>query len=382
MEKLKLRIAVILSEDYGYTRSVRRGIFRHAHAMGSVECHTFRQDENLASTLKTWGADGIIIGHWPVCSDVLALGVPLVSCSGRSDFSIPTVCVDEDAAARLAVDHFIERGFRRIGYVGMEGHLLSQRRRDALHRELNRRGREFDWFEFAIPHQGQLIDIYQTDLGLEEWIESLPSQTVLRTYNDVLGYQVIDACTHAGVHVPDDIAVLGMDDDEDINLLPYPPLSSIRVPAEQVGFEAFSLLKDLIEGKPAPSDPVRIAATSVITRASSETFAIENPKIREAIEFIHKNACTGIGVKDVLKNQTVSRPTFIKHFKAAVGRGPLSEIRRIRMDKAKQLLADTDQTTSEIAVHCGYGNETRFYSTFQQFTDMTPGAYRKRFRMR
>jgi LacI family transcriptional regulator len=174
--------------------------------------------------------------------------------------------------------------------------------------------------------------------------------------------------------------VLGVDNDDLIVTITKPMLASIDVNAQLIGFEAAAMLDGLFQGKAAPKDPKLIQPGSVILRGSADVFAIVDVEVAEALRFIRENAANPLRVQDVLKHLALSRRTLERRFMASVGRTPLEEIHRVHLERARQLLIETDMTIPEVAERAGFGDDTRFNFLFRRATGTTPTGYRKQFR--
>jgi LacI family transcriptional regulator len=181
--------------------------------------------------------------------------------------------------------------------------------------------------------------------------------------------------------VPDQVAVLGVDDDELINTLITPSLSSIALPSDQIGHEAAALLEKLLEGEKVPLDPVRLAPLRVVARKSTEVLFIDDPDIAQALRYIHEHASTPLRVDDLLNHVPLSRRSLERRFRDALGRSISEEIRHVHIERAKQLLITTDLPIKQIAITSGFENSTRMGIVFQKEIGESPNAFRWRSRV-
>ena len=193
---------------------------------------------------------------------------------------------------------------------------------------------------------------------------------------------LISICCDAGIRVPDELAILGVDDDDLLCRQSYPPLSSVRPAAEQIGFQAAQMLDELFAGKQIEDSPRRLAPIGVATRQSTDIMAVEDPELARALRFIRDSADQPIDVEDVLKQVPMNRRTLERRFRTVLGRTPLQEIRRVHIEQAKQLLVDTDLPTPNIAIASGFANASRLAIIFRKMTGMKPTEYRNKFRKR
>ena len=214
------------------------------------------------------------------------------------------------------------------------------------------------------------------------WVKGLPKPLGIMAGNDIRGIQMLDACRRAGVAVPEEAAVVGVDNEELVCLLAYPPLSSVIPDAYRVGYEAAGMLDLMMKGQPVSELLRTIPPLSVATRQSSDVTAIANPCVAKAMQFIREYACQGIGVDDVLDHLTVSRSILQRLFRKELGRSILDAITAVRIQRVKELLTETDLSMAEIAERAGYAYVEYLSTSFRRRTGQSPSAYRAKFRKR
>ncbi len=206
---------------------------------------------------------------------------------------------------------------------------------------------------------------------------ALPKPLGLIACNDFRGIQALDACRRSGIAVPEEVAVVGVDNEELVCTLAYPPLSSVVPDARSIGYEAAALLDRLMRGETAPAAPLSIPPVDVITRLSTDINAIADPDVATAMRFIRERACEGIGVADVLSRVPVSRSVLQRRFRSLLGRSIHGAIAGVRLQRAKQLLIDTDLPLSAIAQRAGFSHVEYLCAAFRQATGLSPGTYRR-----
>jgi LacI family transcriptional regulator len=209
------------------------------------------------------------------------------------------------------------------------------------------------------------------------WIHSLPKPLGLMACNDFRGIQALDACRRAGIAVPEEMAVIGVDNEELVCKLAYPPLSSVVPNARRIGYEAAALLDRLMRGEPEPTIPLAIPPLEVITRLSTDVNAIADPDVAAAMRFIREHACEGIGVDEVLAQVPVSRSVLQRRFRSLLGRSIHAVIAAVRLQRAKQLLVETDLSLAVIAKRTGFSHVEYLCAAFRQAVGLPPGAYRR-----
>jgi LacI family transcriptional regulator len=195
--------------------------------------------------------------------------------------------------------------------------------------------------------------------------------------NDDRGQQVLDACRRVNVLVPDDVAVIGVDNDEILCNLSFPPLTSVNINTQNVGYEAAALLDRMMAGQPAPAEPLLLAPHGVVPRESTDVLATDDRELAAAIRFIREHACEGLRIKDLVRKISLSRRELERRLRKLLGRSPKEEILRVQIERAKQLLAMADLPTAVIAEKCGFSEAKYFSQVFRTRVGLSPGAYRK-----
>lgn len=333
-----------------------------------------------------WRGDGIIarVPSEQLAKEISATGIPAVNVSWFSfgDYPIPRCTVDEAMCGQLAAQHFLERAFKNFGYCG------SDRRpgyrdlvRESFAAALKVAG--YDCSSYRAEHTEQDEPPWQEQLtGLVRWLESLPKPAAVLAWSDVRGRQITEACQYAGIRVPDDVAVLGGELDELMGAVSHPPLSTIDTSGRKVGFAAADLLSRMLSGQSAPEKPDVIQPNGVITRQSTDTMAIDDDDIARAIGFIREHAHQGIQVGDIVRQSSLSRRVLEQRFKSLIGRSPAAEIRRVRLDRAQQLLIESTLSIPQVASASGFNEPESMTRTFRREFGMTPSAIRRNARPR
>lgn len=321
--------------------------------------------------------DGVIgLIRDPKCTDALRhAGVVAVNFSNAvNDVDLPRIACDDLAIGRMGAAHLLERGVSHFGFVGLTNASFS-----AL--------RESGFAEVITGSAGQEYHRLDADLAnfrrhpeqIAQWLMGLPKPIALMTSNDMTGRLTIDAAVKLGLRVPDDVAVLGVNNDRWQTQLASVPLSSVQPDWRQIGFLGAKLLDKLMSGGEAPKAPVWIPPIGVVTRLSTSIVMSQDPIVRRAMDFIEKHCADGIYVEDVLKALDVSRRTLETRLRRAIGQTPQNAIYRAQVERAKRMLATTSATTREIMAASGFDREDRLYIVFKRLVGMTPGQYRRRF---
>ena len=211
---------------------------------------------------------------------------------------------------------------------------------------------------------------------------SLPRQVGVATFYDFLGLQLSEACREAGLRVPEDVAIVGMGNDDLLCDFARPSLSSVAVATEQIGYQAAALLDRLMNGEPPPPHPILVPPPGVVARQSSDVLAIDDDDVAAALRWIRDESHKTIRVGDLLREIPVSRRLLERKFRKVLDRGISEEIRRVHVERAKSLLAGTDLAMSALAASAGFSNASHLSIVFRQETGLTPTAYRRQFRGR
>jgi len=215
------------------------------------------------------------------------------------------------------------------------------------------------------------------DNALAEWIRSLPKPLGLMACNDLRAQQVLNACGAYGILVPDDVAVIGADNDDVLCGLSDPPLTSIDPNARRMGYEAATLLERMLHGHAPPTEKILVEPTGVVVRQSTDVLAIADRAVAKAVGFIREHACDAINVEDVCQQTRLSRSTLERRFVGLLGHSPKAEILRIRLQHVKKFLIETDHPLAKIAHLTGFTHVENMCKFFKSRTGQTPGQYRK-----
>ncbi len=375
-------VVLIVETSSSYGRRLLRGITRYVRPRGPWSI--FFQESDLGAAppewLRSWRGDGAIcrLLDQELAHHFRRAKVPVVNLNDvHGPWGLPRAQSDQLAIGRLAAEHLLERGFRHFAFCGFTGHGWSKGRNEGFAGTLRAAGRDCGFYES--PWGGAAAPSWEEGQGeIGRWLRELPRPVGVMACNDVRGQQVLDACQRIGASVPDEVAVIGADDDELLCELCNPPLSSVVPNPERVGYEAAALLDQLMAGAKAPADELLIEPLGVTTRQSSDVLAVEDAHIAAAVRHIREHACLGLSVADLLKHVPVSRTTLEQQFRKYLGRSPQAEIRAVQLKRVKQLLAETDLPLSQIADLAGYKHPEYVNVVFKRETGETPGQYRRK----
>lgn len=375
----RLRVALLIETSNAYARNLLSGVVAYIreHAPWSFYLVEQGRGEDPPSWLERWKGDGIIarIESARIAEAVRRAGLPAVDVSaGRFLPSLPWVETDDTAIARLAADHFLERGFKSFAFCG-DARFAWSRQRGARFAAFIR---EAGWSAEEFPASRQAGGDARTVAALGRWLGRLPKPVGVFACYDIRGQQVLDACRNAGLAVPEEVAVLGVDNDELLCELAFPPLSSVIPNARQTGYEAAAILDALMRGRPAPRFETHVPPLGIHARQSTDALAVEDPHVVQALRFIREHACEPINVADVLRVVPVSRRVLEKRFLELLNHTPHAEIVAVRIQRVKQLLADTTLSQEEIALRSGFEHPEYLSVLFKRETGLSPREFRRR----
>ena len=376
------RVALIVETSMVYGRRILRGVRRYVHTHQSWSI--FLEQRSLTSRppqwLEDWDGDGIIsrITTTQLAEAAERSSIPLIDLTDRyGTFGLPQVWSDDRAIAELGFEHLRERGFRRFAFCGFTRESWSARRLAEFSALVERLGDTCRVYES--PWYGKDAHPWETEQKrIMAWLVGLPKPIGIMTCNDIRGQHVLDACSRLDLAVPEEVAVIGVDDEEEICELCDPPLSSIVPNAELVGYKAAELLDRLMSGGKAEVLQQVVAPLGITTRQSTDVLAIDDPEVAAAVRYIREHACRGAIVDDVLEHVPVSRSILERRFRKALDCSPQGLIRRTQLKRVKQLLVDTDLPLVKISELAGFKHHEHMCTVFKREIGDSPGAYRRK----
>lgn len=377
------KVGLFIESSRASGRSLLGGVARYTHDHGRWSF--FWEPGGLEKAwpqLKSLALDGIILRDVDKLEEVLSFGIPAVVVGhGRTEVpGLVNVVADSETIGRMAAEHLLSCGFKQFAYCGLDLAPLEKASWSQLRfQSFSRRIREAGFPCHAYSGVGTARSSWQQERrALARWLQSLPKPVGLMACNDDRAQQVVEACKLARVSVPDEVGVIGVDNDEVVCGLSDPPLSSIGVNFERAGYEAARALDQLLHGVRSVPQRIIVLATHVLVRRSTDFVAADDVHLAKALRFIRDSAkhCGG-GVDDVAAAAGLSRRALEKRFRNILGRSVLQEIRRMRTDQIARLLAETDMTVAQVADLLGFADLQHFARYFRAGKNMSPLAYRR-----
>ena len=359
-------IGVIVNNVGGYSRGVVRGITSFAFARAWT-CRV--QGVNETRTIDSLSDyDGLIVQAATIDAlrELQKSKRPLVNVSSAlPPGKLASVASDDVAVGRLAADYFLKRGYRSFVFVSQDSRAFVNLRHQG--------------FDARLAEAGHHCSRAGDDPALAALLTATEKPIAVMGSNDRAALAVLDACRTTGLKVPEDVAVLGVDNDDLVQSLAYPPLSTINTARERIGFEAAAMLEKLMLGQPIATSPMLVPPNGVLTRQSTDLLAIEDDDVADAMRYIAAHAGRRISIPDVLHEVPLSRRQMERKFQAALGRSILDEILRCRIERARQLLSDTELALPQVADASGFTSASYFSVVFAKQVGTTPAEFRRRF---
>jgi LacI family transcriptional regulator len=375
------RVALIIETSVIYGRRIVNGVARYLrhHSPWSVflEQHELGKQPPAWLLSRKW--DGILSRPTDpaLAKQFTKLKVPVVDLNDLyDDLGLPWIGSDHFSIGKTAAAHLLERGFKHFAFAGFSNEHWAAQRREGFCHAIKAAGMTVAVYES--PWRGAGVRQWDDDLDdMEQWLRKQPQPLALTACNDIRGLQVLDVAARAGILVPEELAVVGVDPEEILCDLCSPPLSSVEPDAEQIGYRAAEALDRIMQGSRPEQRVIRIPPLRVVTRLSTDTLAIQDRIVAMAARFIRTQALSGCSVDDVLKNVRVSRASLERRFRQQLNRSPQAEIRAVQLNRVKELLIETDYTLERIAGLCGFEHPEYMSVTFKRTCGQTPGQYRK-----
>jgi LacI family transcriptional regulator len=374
-------VALLIETSLASGRDILRGIARYAreHEPWALYHEPHGLEESVPRWIKHWKGDGIIarIQTHRMAKVLAASGIPVVDVLGVvPGLPFPLVHVDNGAIARMTAEHLLERGFRQFGFFGIEAENWSEQR--------------YAGFCAAVAPVQRDVPIYKSprdatgkrsweraENKLARWIAALPKPVGVLVCSDQRGPQFLEACRRAGASVPDEIAVIGVDNDEPLCEVCLPPLSSIEVGHKSVGYQAAALLNSLFRGCSPPKKPVLVQPQQVIVRLSTDVLAVTDPTIASALRLIREQAHAGLQVDAIAAHVGLSRSVLQRRFRALLKRSVHQEILAARIKRARELLIKTDLPLATVAERAGFKHQEYMGAVFRARVGKTPAQVRQ-----
>lgn len=382
------KVILLIENSRTYGRDLLRGIGRYARFHGPwsfyMEPEFYvemggRITKMDLSHIRRLKADGIIMRDIGRPEEIIAIGIPTIIVAAVKEKlpGIPTITTDDAVIGKMAAKHLLDRGFRHFGYCGFDDMSWSRKRKDSFKKAIAKAG--FKTYVYRQPGKKTKQFWEKEQHFLSDWLKSLPKPMGLMVCNDNRGRHITEACKMIGLNVPAEVALIGVDNDELLCELSTPQLSSIALNVENGGYNAAKLLDKMMAGKKATIQTIKVNPTHVVTRQSTDIFAVEDREVAEAMQFIRLNANSMIQVSEVVGSTAVSRRCLEKRFHKFIGHSIHDEIKRCRIEQIVNLLIHTETPLSKITMMLNFPEPAKMSRYFKCEKGISPLAYRKRY---
>ncbi|MCF2500280.1 AraC family transcriptional regulator [Dyadobacter chenhuakuii] len=380
------KIILLLDFAEEYSKSLMKGINTYSKEFGPwIFCRMplfHRETVGIDGILKwalEWKADGIVGQLYNKdIEKIVQAGIPVIAQDFKERFAeIPNITGGYHEAGQLGADYFLKKGFTNFAFYGFNDIVWSRERAEGFEERLKKRGHKVHYFEHKKARSTELW--YYKPSSLSRWLKSLPKPISLMTCDDNQGQHITEACRQLGIRIPEEVAVLGVDNDEMICDLSDPPLSSIALDAEKGGYDAAKLLDHMIKHGTAHYYDIIVKPVQVITRHSTDIYATNDDHIASSLKYIHQNIDKNLHVDEVVKQVPLSRRALEKRFLEITGYPIYKYIFNLRIEKFTQKLLDTDMSVFEIALDMGLTDSKNIARQFRQAKGCSPSVYRNRY---
>ncbi|MGE4489531.1 MAG: substrate-binding domain-containing protein [Kiritimatiellales bacterium] len=385
-----MRKVMFISElTRGYPRELLRGIVRYVRLHGTWSVHTeFIGDSNSNDSrmkldplleFSESDIDGVISRDIERAGKFIRKGIPTIMAvqPPKIRYKVPHIILDHRAIGQMAAEHLISRGVRNFAYCGYKNTYWSESRLEGFHSFLAEAGFSTDVFVFSPA-------VTRSDRQKErkrvcQWLKSLPAPVGMMAVDDEAGRYIITLCNMMDIHVPEDLAIIGVSNDDMLCDFCNPPLSSIALNGQHAGFEAAALLDKMMAGQNVSDQQLRVSPVRVVTRQSTDIVAVEDPYVSKALYYIRNNVKTNIKVQDVLQYTHISRRALERRFEKHLNSSIHKKIQSSRVETMARLLCETSLLVSEIADEMGFDGVEHVSRYFKREKGMSPQEFRFRY---
>lgn len=408
--KPKREILVLVEPSRVYGQGVVRGLFQYALEKGNW---IIRLDENrstyesVVDRIRSWKGDGIISRSWSrnMLKELEKVSCPVVELYGDGDTMSGEVQNDNEQIATMAADYLLGLGYRRLAFYSYGDIGWIRDRSYHFRARIQQAGASCEVLSQILTQRDLINPLWSSRFEdpLCEWLKGLPKPIAIWTPSDRQATHVLEQCLRLSIRIPEDVALLGVDDDSLLCNIQIPTLSSIKTDPVRIGYTAASLLdqrfhlgqvdqkivqsekerkneKDRNKGTKSSkqTEQIFIPPLFVVSRQSTEMTAIDDPDVVQALEMIREQAVSGLTVGKLVAFLNIAQNTLRRRFLKYLGRTPEQEIKRVRIERARELLAETDLSYAKIAELTGYGAQEYFAKSFLQEVGVTPKVFRQK----
>ena len=378
MTQKSYKVLLLIETSRAYGRKMAQGIIQYNRIFGNWIIYRKTAGlKEIFDEINIDEVDGVITRDASGINRLVTSGIPTIVCihTEENGLHLPTIFADTIEISKLAAEHLLDRGFTYFAFCGYEKMDWSKKRAADFTKTLLSAGYKVNIYQQPKSAKGRFWKNERHVLC--DWLKSLSKPVGIFACNDDRGQDIINACQLMGIRVPDDVAIIGVDNDEQICELTNPPLSSIALDVEKAGYQAAQLLDKLMNGEKMQEQTINVKPLYVVPRQSTDVMAIKDQELLKAICFIRKAGNRQISVEDVVNAVSLSRRILERRFFKYLNRSILAEIRRVRVEKLCHALVETNLSIKEIARLFGYWDSKNLARFFGKEKGVTPLAYRK-----
>lgn len=378
-----IRIILLVDSAREYERGLLRGIAKYAQLHGPWSFYkkpayyldVSKESINIQE-MRAFEPDAIFTCEFPSLDKIMSLRRPTIVSPFTYEVNAghPLVLPASEQIGRMGAEYLMSRGYRYFGYCGFAGLPWSTTRGRSFAAALEQGGYPCEVYRGTEPDPSGSI---KNRAHLARWLNGLPKPLAVLACNDDCSQQVAEACKLADLHVPEQVAILGANNDPMICDLAYPPLSSIALDTETAGYRTAEILAQMVAGQIPTDEVIPVEPTHIVPRRSTDLLAINDPAVAQAVRFVREHAGQLIQVSDVVDSSTLSRSRLTRRFLSSLNRSISDEIARTRMEFIEKLLLETDMPIGRIARRIGYNSADHLARYFHRYRDLTPSAFRK-----
>ncbi len=376
------RVAISLDLDWGYKRhlEVYAGCQKYADEVGWQCTINPAADRILRRPADGVPFDGVIARATKSLADAARLtGVPLVNVWLNSPAEgLTSVFPDWEASGAMAAEHLLARGFRQFGYLGYARDIDSRLQFNGFRNVIRQAGFSCSTFRFSRTSiSGVALGWEKILAGMVKWIDTWKPPIGVFVCQDLVCRYLIDVCRSKGLHVSQDVGIIGTHNESDICNAPQPSLTSIDLGFGQIGYRAAALLDQMMAGHLPPAKTELVIPAELVSRQSTDAHAVDDPIVGRALRFMTENAHLRIQVNHVARAVSTQRRTLERRFRESLGRSIAEEIARLRLERTKRRLVETDATMKNVAQEGGFRSADHFYKVFTRVVGIPPSEYRQ-----
>jgi LacI family transcriptional regulator len=378
----EVRIGLVLGHSVSYCREILRGIRNFALERPEWLLTPIFPDSRAVQLAASLNCDGYIahIFEQSLADALVSMNRPVVNVSGvLPELPFCRVASDHAEVGRQAARHLLERNLTELAFVGYPRHYFSIERQRGFSEVAREHGVRVSEFLDRSRNIEEPNGLWRWNNSLQSWIQKLPKPIGILASHDIQGVQLSEYCNQLHIRIPDDVAIVGVDNDDLLCELARPSLSSVALPSERIGFQTAKLLDSLLQSKHQNMESIILPPGGVVVRQSSDLQSIPDRDVADALRYIRSNSNRPIQVTDVLQAVPVSRRGLERRFRKSLNRSIFEEINRTHVERARQMLISTSHSMASIADKSGFRDSRHFSILFRKLMGVTPTAYRLRF---